>query len=444
MRPDDRPTLHFEGSFAYRARARQSLARGVSSSPRASQRPVALVADHASGCRVTDIDGNQYLDFALGYGPLLLGHTPEPVLAAVRRELDRGLRTGGVTVGEAELAERIADCVPSAEITTFLSSGTEAVQLALRVARATTARLKVVKFRGHYHGWSDNMHVSNAPGSDALTTNGQDPAAVKNVISLDWGDLEGLRAVLDRTVAAVITEPAAVNAGCFEPEPGFLAALRDETARNGSLLIFDEIITGFRLGLGGAQQLYGVTPDITVLGKVLGAGFPISAVSGSRAAMASVTSGDVLHRGTYNGNPVSVAAGNACLGYLAEHAETLYPTLTARAGRLAEAIRFEVARTGKPLAVNHIGTCLQFFVADRPIERLSQLVGLDRNETLEFSELLVQRGIITLPRGLMYFSTEHGDAEIDATIAAFASAIDAFPFDGRAARTGAARSVRHQ
>lgn len=431
MRPDQgQPLRLFDASLAYRDRAQRVLARGVSSSPRASQRPVAIVQDHAAGGRVTDADGNEYLDFALGYGPLLLGHTPEPVLSAVRRELERGLRAGAVTAGEAELAERIADIVPSGELTVFLSSGTEGVQLALRIARATTGRTKVVKFRGHYHGWSDSMHLSNSPGSDALTTGGQDPAAAANVISLDWGDLSGLREVLDDTIAAVITEPAAINAGCFEPEPGFLEAVRHETERTGSLLIFDEVITGFRLALGGAQQRYGVTPDITVLGKVLGAGFPISAVTGSRAAMAPTATGAVLHRGTYNGNPVSVAAGNAALAYLAEHSQEIYPRLEAQGSRLARAIRSEAVRLGKPLWVNQVGTCLQFFVADRPIDTLERLIGLDRNETLAFSELLIQRGIMTLPRGLMYFSTEHRDADFDTAIEAFSSALSALPASG--------------
>ncbi|MBK0419781.1 aspartate aminotransferase family protein [Leucobacter sp. CSA1] len=419
-------TRGFTGSLAYRERARQVLARGVSSSPRASQLPVAIVQASASGCRVTDVDGNEYLDYALGYGPLLLGHSPRPVIDAVRAELERGLRTGGVTSGEAELAERVAACLPSAEVTTFLSSGTEAVQLALRIARSHTGRHRVVKFRGHYHGWSDGMHVSNAPGSDALTTDGQDPLAVRNVISLDWGDLDGLHAVLDDTVAAVITEAAAVNAGCFEPDPGFLEGLREATERHGSLLVFDEVITGFRLGLAGAQGRYGVTPDLTVLGKVLGGGLPISAVTGSARAMEPVSSGRVLHRGTYNGNPVSVAAGNACLRYLSERADELYPDMERRGERLTDGIREAAARASAPLAVNRVGTCLQFFVSDRPLERLSDLVGLDKDATLAFSELLVERGVMTLPRGLMYLSVEHTDADIDTTIGAFESALGAF------------------
>ncbi|RGE16300.1 aspartate aminotransferase family protein [Leucobacter sp. wl10] len=413
----------FDGSLAYRERATRVLARGVSSSPRASQRPVAVLQERASGCTVVDADGNSYTDYALGYGPLLLGHSPVPVLDAVRTELDRGLRTGGVTAGEAELAERIARCVPSGEVSTFLSSGTEAVQLALRIARAGTGRTRIVKFRGHYHGWTDSMHVANSPGSDALTTDGQDPLASANVICLEWGDLEGLQAVLDDTVAAIITEAAAINAGCFEPEAGFLEGLREATRANGSLLIFDEVITGFRLGLGGAQQRYGVFPDLTVLGKVLGGGLPLSAVTGPRTAMHPVVSGAVLHRGTYNGNPLSVAAGNACLDLLERHAEELYPRMEALGAALAAGIRESAERHGKPFAVNHVGTCLQFFVSERPITRLTDLIGLDKDRILEFSEQLVRRGVITLPRGLMYLSTEHTDADIEATISAFDDAL---------------------
>lgn len=413
----------FAGSIAYRERATRVLAKGVSSSPRASQRPVAVAQDTASGCTIVDVDGNEYIDYALGYGPLLLGHSPAAVLEAVRAELGRGLRTGGVTVGEAELAERIQRCVPSAEVSTFLSSGTEAVQLALRIARANTGRTRVIKFRGHYHGWADSMHVSNAPGSDALTTTGQDPQAVTNVISLDWGDLAGLRAVLDDSIAAVITEAAAINAGCFEPSPGFLEELRKTTRANGSLLIFDEVITGFRLGLGGAQERYGVTPDLTVLGKVLGGGLPLSAVTGSEEAMSPVSSGAVLHRGTFNGNPLSVAAGNACLNLLEDHGAELYPRMESVGAMLEAGIRDSAARLGAPLAVNRVGTCLQFFVSEHPVATLADLAALDKDRTLVFSEQLVRRGVATLPRGLMYLSTEHTEAHAEATIAAFGAAL---------------------
>ncbi len=416
----------FDRSMAYASRAAQVLARGVSSSPRASQRPVAIAQASAEGCIVTDVDGNRYIDYALGYGPLLLGHSPEPVLDAVRRELSKGLRTGGVTEGEGELAARIARTVPCGEVSTFLSSGTEAVQLALRLARAATGRIKVVKFRGHYHGWADNMHVSNAPGSDALTTAGQDPLATSNVISLDWGDLDGLAAILDHTVAAVITEAAAVNAGCFEPPAGFLQGLREATRANGSLLIFDEVITGYRLGLGGAGERYGVTPDLAVLGKVLGGGLPISAVTGSADAMAPARDGRVLHRGTYNGNPISVAAAIACLDYLEQHAATIYPRMEAQGATLAAGIRASAARHGKPLVVNHLGSCMQFFVSPKPIERLSDIAGLDKDATLDFSELLVRRGVLTLPRGLMYLSTVLSDEDIAATLDVFDDALAAF------------------
>lgn len=421
-----RECTEFGGSLAYRRRARKVLAGGVSSSPRAMQRPVPVVEQSAAGCTIVDPDGNEYTDYSLGYGPLLLGHSPANVIASVRSALDRGLRTGGITVGEAELAEQIALCVPSAEVSTFLSTGTEAVQLALRIARAATGRMRVVKFRGHYHGWADNIHLSNSPGSDVLTTNGQDPLAAANVISLDWGDLDGLAAVLDDSVAAVITEAAAINGGCFEPEPGFLEGVRALTVTNGSLLVFDEVITGFRVGLGGAQERYGVLPDLTVLGKVLGGGLPLSAVSGSAEAMDPISSGQVLHRGTFNGNPLSVAAGIACLTRLERDADELYPTIEARGQRLASGIRESAARHEKPLVVNQIGSCLQYFVSDSPVSRLTDLIGLDKDDTLAFSESLVMRGYLTLPRGLMYLSTEHTDDHIEATIAAFDDALAVF------------------
>jgi glutamate-1-semialdehyde 2,1-aminomutase len=411
----------FAESVAYHERASKVLPRGVSSSPRATQRPVPIVLAHAEGAHVIDVDGRTYVDYAMGYGPLILGHSPAPVLDAVRRELSLGLRVGSVTRMEAELAERIARLVPGAAMSSFVSTGTEACQLALRLARAVTARMSVIKFRCHYHGWSDAIHVATDPEHDGASTGGQDPDALRNVIVLDWGDAAALSTVTAGEVAAVIMEPAAINAGCFEPPPGFLQQVREWTARHGIVLIFDEVITGFRLGLGGAQQRYGVAPDVTVLGKALGAGLPIGAVSGSADMLEPIVAGTVSQRGTYNGNPLSVAAAVACLDFLAGHADEIYPRMEAYATSIAEHVR----RLGAAVAANRVGPCVQLFAGAKSVPLLSDLARVDKEQTLRLTGSLVERGIAPLPRGMMYLSAAHTDDDIALTVHALSDAIAA-------------------
>jgi glutamate-1-semialdehyde 2,1-aminomutase len=420
---DDMQT--FAASSAYQERASRVLPRGVSSSPRATQRPVPLVIARADGARVTDIDGRTYVDYAMGYGPLILGHTPAPVLDAVRRELSLGLRVGGVAAVETELGERIASLMPGAAMSSFLSTGTEACQLALRIARAVTGRMNVVKFRCHYHGWSDAIHLATEPGHDGPSTGGQEPDALRHVTVLDWGDPGALSALPAGDIAAVIMEPAAINAGCFEPPAGFLERVRAWTAQHGIVLVFDEVITGFRMALGGAQHRYGVAPDITVLGKALGAGLPISAVSGSAAMLEPIVSGAVSQRGTYNGNPLSAAAAVACLDHLTANANDIYPRMERFATAIADHVRDEARRLGAPVTANRAGPCVQLFAGASSVPTLSYLGVVDRESTLELTGALVERGVAALPRGMMYLSAAHTDDDIALTLKALTGAIAA-------------------
>jgi len=413
----------FATSIAYHDRAAHVLPRGVSSSPRATQRPVPLVIATAEGAHVTDLDGNRYVDYAMGYGPLLLGHSPAVVVAALHREIDRGLRVGGVTAMEADLAERIAALYPGSAMSSFLSTGTEACQLALRLARAVTGRMTVVKFRCHYHGWSDAIHLATEPARDGPSTGGQDPDALRNVVVLDWGDAGALDALASADIAAVIMEPAAINAGCFAPPPQFLQHVRDWTQRHGVVLIFDEVITGFRLALGGAQQKYGVRPDLTVLGKALGAGLPIGAVSGSREMLEPIVSGAVSQRGTYNGHPLSVAAAVACLDYLAADAHTIYPRMEAQAVAIASCVRDAAARSGAEVTANRLGPCVQLFAGATGVPTLADLASVDKERTLRLTGALVTRGVAALPRGMMYLSAAHSDDDIAVTLDALRGAI---------------------
>ncbi|MEO7556389.1 MAG: aminotransferase class III-fold pyridoxal phosphate-dependent enzyme, partial [Acidimicrobiales bacterium] len=333
---------HLARSRAQNERAKRTLAGGVATAFRASQQPLPICFVSGHGSRLTDIDGNDYVDWALGWGPLLLGHSPEPVLEAVRRQLDRGLGFGASHELEAELAEAVCRTVPSVEMCVFSSTGSEAVHAALRIARAVTGRNRVIKFQGHYHGWYDPLHVGvGGKDIDAPGTAGQDPGASASVTVCPWDDLPALELALGPDVAAVIMEPVAMNAGCLAASAGYLEAARSLVDRHGALLVFDEVITGFRLALGGAQEHLGVQPDLTVLGKALGGGFPISAVGGRAAVMDEVARGRVAHVGTFNANPVCASAALATIGELEHTAAATYPRLARVGEALAALLREE-------------------------------------------------------------------------------------------------------
>ncbi len=412
----------FTGSLDYRDYASKHLANGVSSTPRASQLPVPLVIASARDAIVTDVDGNDYIDYTMGYGPLILGHSPAPVVERLKAEIDKGFRTASVHSGEGRLAELIAQTVPCAEMTSFVSSGTEAVQLALRIARARTGRTRIVKFRANYHGWFDNIHIANNPGNDGPSSAGQDPQASSNVTLVDWGNAAALEEVLSDEFAAVILEATAINAGCFAPPVGFLQAVRDLTHQHGVVLIFDEVISGFRLDLGGAQAIYGVTPDIAVLGKALGAGLPISSVTGNRDVMAPLVDGRVLHRGTFNGNPLSVGAAIACVEYLQAHAD-IYPRMNTQAEAIRTHFNAEAQALDLALCANRIGSAIQLFSGVTRLDTIGDLDKADKKDILKLTEACVLNGLNPLPRGLMYLSAAHTDGDIATTKAALSSAL---------------------
>lgn len=397
-------------------RASQSLARGVATAFRASQQPVPITFSGGHGPLVRDIDGNEYVDYALAYGPLLLGHSPKPVLAAVRRQLDTGLGYGACHELEAQLAEAICRTVPSAELCVFSCSGSEAVHAALRIARSATGRTRVLKFLGHFHGWLDPVAVGVPGFRDASpATGGQDPLASSAVVVCPWNDIDALERVLDPTVAAVIMEPVAVNGGCLLPAPGYLEAVRELTRRNGTLLVFDEVITGFRLALGGAQQYYGVLPDLTILGKALGAGFPISAVCGSAEVLAEVAAGRVAHIGTMNANPVCASAALAAVETLERHAAEVYPHLDEMGDAFARILREEAAAHDLPLVVNQFGAAAYAFWTEGPVESYEDTLRANAPAYRNFAEALLDEGVHVIPRGLLYVSTAHDSDELEQT-----------------------------
>ncbi len=413
----------YAGSRSEFARRQRTLARGVASAIRVNQRPVPLTFVDGRGAHLRDVDGNDYVDYALAYGPMVLGHSPAPVLEAVRKQLSEAISYGASHRLESELSEAICRTVPCAELCVFSNSGSEAVHAAVRIARAATGRRRVIKFLGHFHGWLDPLAVGNPGRWDAgPTTGGQDPLASSSVSVLPWNDLEALRVALTDDVAAVIMEPVAVNGGCFTADPGYLEGVRELTQATGALLIFDEVITGFRLALGGAQERLGVHPDLAVLGKALGAGFPISAVCGRADVMDVVASGTVAHIGTSNANPVCAAAAVASVTELERRENEIYPQLEHVGAQVAQIFRDEAADNGLPLAVNQVGAAGHAFCAGQPVTSYADTVHADPSAYHVFAGAMLSEGMNVIPRGLLYVSTMHGEAELAGTRSAVARA----------------------
>lgn len=416
---DDR----YAGSRAQFERAKKSLAGGVGSVFRARQRPVPITFERGSGSRLFDVDGNEYIDYAMGFGPTILGHSPRPVIEAVQRQLVAGIDYGACHPLEAELAEAVCRTVPCAELCVFSTTGSEAVHAAVRIARSATGRNRVVKFLGHFHGWLDPLSVG-APGkSDASpTTGGQDPGASESVTVVRWNDIAALGDSLTDDVAAVIMEPVAVNGGCLFPQSGYLEEVRRLTRERGVVLIFDEVITGYRLALGGAQERLGVVPDLAVLGKALGAGFPISAVAGRADIMEEVVAQRVRHAGTFNTNPVTTSAALAAVTELESRAEDIYPHLEAMGDSLATVLREETAAAGLPVVVNQLGAAAHAFWSEEPVTSHPETLRADMDAYGRFAETLLSEGVHVIPRGLLYVSAAHTDEDLERTREAVARA----------------------
>ena len=417
--------LCFERSRQHVLKGSEVLAGGVSSNFRLGISPTPLVFDHADGPYLVDIDGNRLIDYYLGMGPMILGHTPPDVRRAVEQQLGRGVLFGGQSAVETEAARLVCEMVPCAERVRFNASGSEAVQGALRLARAFTGRQTVVKFAGHYHGWFDNVLWSTAPAAGANApvagSLGQPEQEGALIAVLPWNDLPALRARLQGgDVAAVIMEPAMCNAGAIEPLPGYLEGARDACSVSGTVLIFDEVITGFRLGAGGAQGRFGVTPDLATFAKAIAAGFPVAAIAGRADIMELCTRG-VVHGGTYNGQAVTMAACVATLQRLRRPGA--YDGMERRGRRLMDGIRDALARAGVPAVVSGFPTILHVgFGLTEPARNWSDLLRIDRARYVRFTTALLRRGVRVLERGAWFLSTEHDDAVIDETLAAVRAA----------------------
>ncbi|HEY8474177.1 MAG TPA: aspartate aminotransferase family protein [Natronosporangium sp.] len=421
-----------ETSRLYQAACRV-IAGGVSSDIRrsSSDRPP-LYVDRAYGSRLWDVDGNEYVDYVLGQGPLLFGHSHPAIIEAVSRQLARGQVYSAQHPLEVTVAELVCELVPCAELVRFNSVGSEAVQAAWRLARGLTGRPKVLKFEGHYHGWYDQALVSvHPPVTEAGPADrprpvpgsaGQLRSATDDLVIAPWNDLPAFERLLDEhagEIAAVVLEPLLCNTGCIEPADGFLAAVRERTRRDGIVLIFDEVITGFRLAPGGAQQWYGVTPDLAVFGKAMAGGFPLSCIAGRADVLEPIVTGKVGHAGTFNSNPIVMAAAAAALGLIQEHGDALYQPLRERGRRLAAGIAERAEAAGVDVLTSGPGPMVQVYHTDRPaIGNYRDFASIDRTRTQRFHAALLEQGVNTVSRGLWFLSTAHDDADIEQTLAA--------------------------
>ncbi len=413
-------------STALFARAQKVIPGGVNSPARAfgavGREPVFIAK--GDGCRVWDVDGNEYIDFVGSWGPLLLGHRHPAVLCALRSTLEIGTSFGAPTVAEIEIAELITELVPSIEMVRLVNSGTEATMSALRVARGFTGREVAVKFVGNYHGHVDSLLVK--AGSGLATLGISDSAGVpegfaKTTLPLPYNDEEALEDVFARQgerIAAVILEPVVGNMGCVPPRGGFLQRLRALCSRYGTVLIFDEVMTGFRVSIGGAQSLYGVTPDMTTLGKVIGSGLPIGAFGGRREIMQHVAPlGAVYQGGTLSGNPLAVAGGLAGLRFLRDHPE-VYERLEVLGARLQAGVLAEAEQAGLPVTSNRVGSMVTFFFTDRQVWDWDGAAACDTETFGRYFREMLSQGIY-LPCSqyeAVFLAASHGNDEIDRTI----------------------------
>ncbi|HEX2527610.1 MAG TPA: aspartate aminotransferase family protein [Geminicoccus sp.] len=423
----------FERSRQRIAEASRLIPGGVSSHFRFGVSPTPLVIERADGVYLYDADGNRLIDYYLALGPMILGHTPVDVIEAARAQLERGILYGGQSELEFDAARLVCEMVPCAERVRFASSGSEAVQLALRLARATTGRKTVLKFEGHYHGWLDSVLWSVGTPPDDLGpeaqpipfagSSGQDPMAGAHVEVLSWNRTEQVVERLARgDVAAVIMEPMMCNSGGILPLPGYLEAVRKACTDSGTVLIFDEVITGFRVGPGGAQQRLGVTPDLAIFAKAIANGFSVAAVAGQARFMDQLAHGGIIHGGTYNAQSIAMAATIATLKRL--NTPGVFEMMEERGQRLMTGLSDALKEAGIPATVRGLPQIFSVALGLKtPPVNYRDTLATDRKRYIRLTTAMLERGVRALERGAWFLSTEHDDEIIATTIAAFREAL---------------------
>jgi len=408
-------------------RARKVTPGGVNSPVRAfgSVDGQPFFTASGEGSRLRDVDGAEYIDYVLSWGPLILGHSHPAVNEAVERAVRKGTHYGTPTPEEVDLAERVVDLVPSLEMIRFVNSGTEATMSAVRVARAATGRDLILKFEGCYHGHGDSFLAKAGSGLATLgipATPGVPKEITQLTLTVPFNNREAVEEVLGRhgdQLAAVIVEPVVGNSGLIVPEPGYLEFLREETRRVGALLIFDEVMTGFRVAMGGAQQRFNIDPDLTTLGKVIGAGFPVGAYGGKRKYMSRVApEGDVYQAGTLSGNPVAMAAGLAQLAVLER--DNPYAALEQRATRLVDGIVAAANKHGVPATGSVMGSMWGVYLCEGPVCNFQDALKVDRDLFSAYYRGCLNGGVFFAPSPFEagFMSTAHSDADIDQTLEA--------------------------
>ena len=408
-------------------KAQKYIPGGVNSPVRAFKsvnREAPIFACKGEGAKVWDEDGNEYIDYICSWGPLILGHNNERIMKGVREAIELGSSFGLPTKREVELAELITKCCPSIEMVRLTTSGTEATMSAVRLARAYTNRNKIAKFEGCYHGHSDALLVKS--GSGLLTdgyqdSNGITEGVLKDTVTVPFGDLEALTKVLEeKNIACLIMEPVPANMGVIYPNIEFLKAVRELCTKTGTLLIFDEVISGFRLSLGGAQEYFGITPDMTTLGKIIGGGYPVGAFGGKAEIMQLVAPvGRVYHAGTLSGNPIAVRAGFEMLSYLSESRETLYKELEEKVKYITEGAKKSAEKYGVNVVINSIGSIFTMFFTDRKeVKNLDDALSSNTENFAIYFNTMLENGIICPPSQFEahFVSKAHTQEILDRTL----------------------------
>ncbi len=420
---------NYTKSAALLERAKKVMAGGVSSEFRKLNYPHAMFYTHGKGSRIYDVDGNEYLDFTLSQGPLILGHSHPGVLEAVASYSMQGQLFAGQHIKEIELAEKLNELIPSAELMRFCLDGSEAVHTAFRVARAKTGKKKFVRFEGHFHGWLDNVCWGlSAPSPEAMGnrehpvafpwSEGIPETAREEFILLPWNDLELVKKTVrehHNDIAAIITEPIMCNNGCILPAEGFLQGLKDLCDEYNITLIFDEVITGFRINLGGAQTYFGITPDLSIFAKAFASGYPISAIVGKKEWMNLIEQSRVLHAGTMNASNATVAAALATINIL-QH-EKPYERMFALGSRLMQGLRTVAQKNNKSLLVQGPGPMFHIsFTNFSAIRDYRDTLVTDKQQLGKFIAGMHRKGVRVIGRGLWYISAAHTDEDIDLAI----------------------------
>ncbi len=417
--------MNKENSSIFYSRAKEVMPGGVNSPVRAFNAVGGepLFIKSGKGSQVTDVDGNIFIDYVASWGPLIFGHAHPSVVEAIIRQAELGTSYGASTKLEIELAEKIVNAIPSVEVVRMVNSGTEAVMSALRLARGITGRDKIVKFEGCYHGHGDSLLVKAGSGLVSLgipECPGIVSSLAEKTLNLSYNDVEGVRDLFQRegkNIAALIVEPIAGNMGVIPPIPGFLQTLREETKKAGALLIFDEVITGLRVSLGGAQKLFGITPDITCMGKIIGGGLPVGAYGGSKEVMDHISPvGSIYQAGTLSGNPLAMAAGNVVLDLLSE--PRVYELLEEKSKKLCDGFEKNTQELGVSAQFTRVGSMFSMFFTDQQITNFESVKTCDTKFFKSYFNGLLEEGIYIAPSQFEagFMSAIHSDKEIEQTI----------------------------